>query len=247
MDQNQHFFQVDMEWSVIHLPKRPNGFGVLIIGDKNNFVDEYTSFWIQNPRRNSIINFLQDEGYTIFYSNLYGENWGSPKALKLAVQLCHITMKKEILNGRLHIFAEGMGALIALQLMNKIEDKIRSVALLNPCIDLKAHIEHEKNNKFFYKRLLKELSTAFEINGKETKEDLKNYIPNINYHSPSTPVKVWLNTTDKTYQSASHSHMYKELRQQDGKQIIISYYMNENIFALSQSVYNFYKDHEKQL
>ncbi|MCH1625878.1 hypothetical protein [Fredinandcohnia quinoae] len=247
MDQNQRFFQVDMEWSVIHLPERPNGFGVLIIGDKNNFVDKYTSFWMQNPGRKNIIEYLQKEGYTIFYSNLYGVHWGSSKALKLAVQLCHMTMKREILNERIHIFAEGMGALVALQLMNKIENKIRSVALLNPCIDLLAHIEYEKNNKFFYKRLIKELAAAFEINDKEAMIDLERYIPNIDYHSPNTPVRIWQNTTDKTYQPEIHTRMYKEIRQSESKQPIVSYHVNEKAFGLSQSICNFYKDHEKQL
>ena len=30
----ERFFQIETEWNVIHLPFKPNGFGILIIGDR---------------------------------------------------------------------------------------------------------------------------------------------------------------------------------------------------------------------
>ncbi|WP_232284421.1 hypothetical protein [Bacillus timonensis] len=151
MVQNRIFFKLDTEWSALHLPKRPNGFAVLIIGDKTNFVEKDTSYWIQNYARSQILEYLKDQGYTVFYSNLYGANWGNPASVKLAAQLYHIIMKREILNRRIHVLAEGMGALTAMQLNEKLEGAIRSMAFLNPCIDLVAHIENEKNISFFIK------------------------------------------------------------------------------------------------
>ncbi len=83
-----------------------------------------------------------------FYSHLYGANWGSPKAVKLAKQLIYYVLKTEILNERIYVFAEGMGALVALQLMNDLRDQIRAVALLNPCLHLQAQLQHEKSINF---------------------------------------------------------------------------------------------------
>ena len=36
----------------------------------------------------------------------------------------------------MHIMADGMGALVALEMMNKYPECIRSVIMLNPCLDL---------------------------------------------------------------------------------------------------------------
>ena len=138
-------FSLDTQWNVVHVPERPNGFGVLVLGDKDHFVESSTSLWIQHGGRSQLLQCLQDEGYTVFYSNLYGRHWGSPEAYHLAKQLYHLVMKQEILNKRIHILAEGMGALLALQLMeNDGNTFIRSAGLLNPCIDLHTHAEHEK-------------------------------------------------------------------------------------------------------
>ncbi len=41
-------FQLDAEWNIVHYPEQPLGFGILIIGDERHFVDQNTSFWLQN-------------------------------------------------------------------------------------------------------------------------------------------------------------------------------------------------------
>ena len=122
-------FQLDNEWSIIHYPEKPTGFGILILGDERHFVDAKNSFWLQNEGKLSIINKFKESGYTIFSSNLYGRNWGSDKALDLAARLYQYVIRTEILNSKIHIFAEGMGALTAIQLMNKMSGQIRSVVL----------------------------------------------------------------------------------------------------------------------
>lgn len=40
------------------------------------------------------------------------------------------------------------GALVALEMMNKYPECIRSVIMLNPCLDLPEYVEFEKEHKF---------------------------------------------------------------------------------------------------
>ncbi|WP_449539458.1 alpha/beta hydrolase [Ferdinandcohnia sp. Marseille-Q9671] len=243
MVQNKLFFKLDTEWSALHLPKRPNGFGVLIIGDKGNFVEENSSYWIQNYARSQILEYLKDEGYTVFYSNMYGANWGNPDSVKLATQLYHIIMKREILNKRIHILAEGMGALTAMQLIKKLNGEIRSMAFLNPCIDLIAHIENERTNKFFYKKLIKEIAKAYKLDEREVESEIRKYSPQDNLFSPTVPIKIWQNTNEKTYTTEIHSKKY----QNSSEMVTLSYHISENTYAFSRSIGSFFKENEKEL
>ncbi|MFP5105399.1 hydrolase [Neobacillus sp. C211] len=156
-------FQMDTQWNIIHYPEKPTGFGILIIGDERHFVDESKCFWTQNEGRLAIVNQLKEKGYTIFSSNLYGLNWGSNNAVELAERLYQHVIRSEILNNKIHILAEGMGALVAISLMEKMKGRIRSIILLNPIISLKNHLEQEKEHKFFYKKLMRELVAAHQM------------------------------------------------------------------------------------
>lgn len=155
-------FQLDTEWNVIHYPARPKGFGILIIGDERHFVDENNSFWLQNEGKQAIINQLKESGYTIFSSNLFGRHWGSDKAVSMAHRLYQYVLRTEIMNDKIHILAEGMGALVAIKLLEKMNGQLRSVVFLNPILSLKHHLEQEKKNKFFFKKLSKELEAAYQ-------------------------------------------------------------------------------------
>ncbi|WP_059173007.1 hypothetical protein [Bacillus sp. FJAT-27445] len=161
-------FQLGNQWNTIYYPEKPTGFGVLIVGDERHFVEEETSFWNQNSGKRKILTTLKEAGYTLFTSNLYGRNWGSPKAVMLAAMLYELVMKNEILNTKIHIIAEGMGALTALKLAQEMKGKIRSIVLINPIISLKFHLEQEKEHKFFYKKLLTEIAEAQEIEREKT-------------------------------------------------------------------------------
>ncbi|MFC4320669.1 alpha/beta fold hydrolase [Litchfieldia salsa] len=242
---HSRFFQLDGEWCLAHIPKKPNGFAVFIIGDKNHFVEESSSFWLQNSGRYQIIEYLLSEGYTVFYSNLYGRNWGSPPAVSLAVRLYHIMMKTEILNHRIHILAEGMGALIALQLMNENVVDVRSVAMMNPCISLKRHLEDEKEHKFFYKSLVQELRNAYGINHSE-KKNLSDTLPSIEL-SLENPVKIWQTTTNYSFNPNRHSRFYEEYRQEKNSPIILTYYLSDKRFSIGQSICKFYNENENDL
>lgn len=246
MELTHRFFQLDTEWCVVHVPERPNGFGILILGDKNHFVDENTSFWMQNLGRFQTVEYLIRQGYTVFYSNLYGRNWGSPDALFLAKRLYLTVMKSEILNERIHILAEGMGALVALQLMDSITDNIRAAALVNPCIDLKAHIEHEKSYKFFYKSLLRELKKAYKIGDFEAKDTIHKLLPDMKYDS-EPPVGIWQSTNSAAFRPELHTRKFEELREELKKPIFVSYHIAEKRYNFGQSVCQFYKRNQGEL
>lgn len=246
MERTHRFFQLDTEWCVVHVPERPNGFGILILGDKNHFVDENTSFWMQNLGRYQMVDYLIRQGYTVFYSNLYGRNWGSPDALFLAKRLYLTIMKSEILNERVHILAEGMGALVALQLMDLITDQVRAVALVNPCLDLKAHIEHEKSYKFFYKSLLKELAEAYKIDDIKGKNTTFEFLPELRYDI-EPPVGIWQTTNSAAFRSEFHTRKFEELRKKANKPIVVSYHLAEKRYNVSQSISQFYEKYQHLL
>ena len=246
MELMQRFFQLDTEWCVVHVPERPNGFGIIVLGDKNHFVDEDTSFLIQNQGRLYMLNELISQGYTVFYSNLYGRHWGSKSAVLLAKRLYHYIMKSEILNDRIHILAEGMGALVGLQLADTLDEHIRTIALINPCINLQAHIEHEKDYKFFYKQLLKELAKAYKIDEKSLIQEITGSLPNLNFNI-DIPIAIWQTTDRKSFNPEFHTRMVEEQRKKVGKPIFISYLVAEKKYRMAGSICRFFKQHEEEL
>jgi hypothetical protein len=247
MNIDQNFFKINDQWNVIHLPERPNGFAILMIGDQNHFVDETTSSWIQNPERFQMIESFREKGYTIFYSNLFGRHWGSPKAVQLLKQLYHIVIRKEILNDKIHVIAEGMGALAALRLMNEMEPFLRSVSMLSPCLDLKAFINTEKNNKLFYKRLINELAFSYKIEEKYVESEIINNF-NLCTFSSKTPVKIWHSTNRVLYSIPDHSRSFENIRrEQQGTPIDLSIHLFEKRFHITSNIISFLKRHEHVL
>ncbi|WP_235848468.1 alpha/beta hydrolase family protein [Litchfieldia alkalitelluris] len=239
------FFQQDEEWCAFHIPHKPNGFAVFILGDKNSYVDNQSSFWLQNYGRYQMIKYLLDDGYTVFYSNLYGRNWGSQKAVSLALTVYHLIMKEEILNKKVHILAEGMGTLIAFELMNQHSEIIRSVALMNPCISLERHLVDEKQHKFFYKNLVQEIIKAYQLPNDLKQDSVEQYLP-IRSLPKTHSVKIWQTTTNSLYNPARHSRYFEDYRKQYYP-ILLNYYLAEKRFSIGQSVCNFYRKNEQIL
>jgi hypothetical protein len=182
-------FKLDTEWNMIHYSEKPNGFGILIIGDDRHFVDEQKSFWVQNEGKHFLLDQLRHAGYTCFYSNLYGKHWGNKKSTRMAERLYHHITRTEILNNKIHIIAEGMGALVALELLRTLKDEIRSIVFLNPILSLKTQLELEKEHKFFYKKLLREIAAAYQMDlgGMEAWVSALEYK---NAETPTIPIKV---------------------------------------------------------
>jgi hypothetical protein len=234
-------FQMDTQWNIIHYPEKPTGFGVLIIGDERHFVDESKCFWTQNEGKLAIINQLRESGYTIFSSNLYGRNWGSDQAVDLAQRLYQQVIRSEILNYKVHLIAEGMGALVAVKLMEKMKGQLRSVVLLNPILSLKKHIELEKEHKFFYKKLMRELTAAHKLDQLTFVEELNNMSDEVKLQT-GVPLKIiHVLSSGKSYNQSkqlqqllantdiSPTYIVPEKKQQLGNMIKKFFNQNEKV------------------
>jgi pimeloyl-ACP methyl ester carboxylesterase len=240
-------FQLDTEWNVVHYPYQPTGFGILIIGDEKNFVEKDNSFWVQNEGKLSLINQLKDSGYTIFYSNLYGKNWGSDKAVMLAKQLYDYMIRHEILNDKIHLLAEGMGTLVALKLVKKMKHKFRSVVLINPIYSLKKQLEHEKDHKFFYKKLLREVSEAYELDFKEV-ENHFSQLDDLPEFAADCPIKIiHILAGNRTYKQSEVSVQVASKWEKEGISVSISYMLPEKKAQLDTNLIKFLKRNEQNL
>lgn len=239
-------FQLDTEWNAIHYPERPQGFGILIIGDERHFVDEKTSYWMQNEGKSTLIKSLQDAGYTIFYSNLYGRNWGSSKAVNLAKRLYEHIIRTEILNEKIHIIAEGMGALVALKLLPEMESLVRSIVLLNPILSLNQHLELEKDRKFFYKRLIKELSQSYEYDAEQIVKQMEKVDETL--ATPNVPMKIIHVLSDNRAYKQSHLLNQLSVKWEDEKTpISISYMVPEKRLQIAKPIIKFFNNYEALL
>lgn len=238
----QRTFQIDGQWNIIHYPEQPSGFSVLIIGDRGHFVEKGSSFWLQHPGRLRILEHLKGHGYTLFSSNFYGANWGNSKSVDLAMKLYLNFMKSEISNDKIHILAEGTGALIAFQLMRELSGLIRSVVFINPCLSLKLKLEKEKENKFFYKRMLHEVAIAYDIDVIDSELFImkKQEIPQLN----QTPIKIIHLLSLHQDQSSLYKQLQKQNQQTD---IQLAYLLPEKLYKVPYLIQTFYKSNEQYL
>lgn len=236
-------FKLDTETNIIHYPYKPNGFGILILGDERHFVENNSSFWTQNEGKKALLERLKEAGYTIFYSNLYGMNWGSPKAVELAVNLCAYVRRNEILNTKIHILAEGMGALTALKLLRK-EQHIRSLLLLNPILSLKRHLEQEKEHKFFYKKLIHEIADSYQVHVDEVPKLFKNGddFPNIPREIQTKIIQVL--SGGRSYKQSEMMKVYFKQWDKEKVPISISYLVPEKMSLIAPKAIEFYKQNE---
>ncbi|WP_408010695.1 alpha/beta hydrolase [Pseudalkalibacillus sp. A8] len=247
MSNNTHrFFKMNDQHGIIHLPERPNGFAISIIGDTNHFVSDHTSSWIHHPERRKFIEELCLHGYTVYYSNLYGRHWGNERSVELLHRLYHTIIKQEILNFKIHVFAEGMGALSALKWMHRHEGIIRSAAFMNPCFSLKTHGEAVMEQKLFYKQFRREISKAYELSEDEATMLLVK--DKGMYEYPSTlPVKIWHNMQGTPYSFIKHSRAYEKFREEIGAPISLTLQLPGGKYDLVQKVKIFYQQNETEL
>jgi hypothetical protein len=240
-------FQLDAEWNIIHYPEQPQGFGILIIGDERHFVDRNTSFWLQNEGKHLQVQSLLQEGYTVFYSNLYGKNWGSKKAVKLAKRLYEYVIRSEIMNDKIHIIAEGMGALVALKLLHDMDGYVRSVVLINPILSLEHHLELEKDRKFFYKKLVKELANAYDQDGEQLMIQLKK-VDNPTLINSPVPIKIIHVLADsRAYKQSYLLNQLSDKWKNEKTPISICYVVPEKRQQIMNQIVRFFKSQEEWL
>ncbi|WP_017726900.1 alpha/beta hydrolase family protein [Halalkalibacterium ligniniphilum] len=243
----RRFLCLEEQWCVIHLPEQPSGFAVLLLGDVNHYVEKNTCFWVQHPSRSQFIQYLLTKGYTVFTSNFFGRHWGSERATRLAIRLYHLVMKREILNKNIHLFAEGMGALVAIKLANMIPEKIRSVMLVNPCLDLRAYYEQEEQNKFFYKRFVYEIATAHSISKKEVGEYIRHKEEQ-GCECPLLPISILHEMHEKRYPLRLHSRPFQQACEKEGKPVSLRLLLPGKSFSyFAELACLFFRAYEKKL
>ena len=156
-------FTLNQNYCIIHYPEKPNGFGILLLGDEENFVVRSGSLWLRNNSRQEILQLLIDHGYTIFYSNLGGKHMGNQDAIEQAKDLYEYVKRTEILNDKIHIIAEGFGATVVRSLIETKNEMIRSILFINPIFSLKWMYEMVKVQPFSYKKFLSDIKKAYKI------------------------------------------------------------------------------------
>jgi hypothetical protein len=242
---DNRIFQLDTQWNIIHYPEKPNGFGILIIGDERHFVDESKSFWLQNEGKLSLIEEFKEAGYTIFSSNLFGKNWGSRPSVELAQRLYQHVIRNEILNEKIHILAEGMGSLVALELFKEMGGRIRSAVFVNPILSLKLHLEQEREHKFFYKKLLSELSLAYQTDSKTVENKILKSEDPILFDKDISVKIIQILSGGRAF---NQSPIYQKLiNAPNAGRVSANFMVPEKKQQLGVQIIKFYKKHEKML
>jgi hypothetical protein len=163
-------------------------------------------------------------------------------AVELAQRLYHHVIRSEILNNKIHILAEGMGALVAIRLMEKMKGRIRSIILLNPIISLKNHLEQEKESKFFYKKLMRELVDAHQMDQKMLENNIFNMEDNVNIQF-GFPIKIiHVLSGGKSY---NQSKLYHQII--SGSEINPTFILPEKKQQLGNMMIKFFNSHESPL
>ena len=238
---NQKTFQLNKEWTTIFYPEQPSGFAIMLLGGDKHYINEHSNYWLDHPSKKQMLESLLARGYTVFSSYLSGAHWGNAEAADLAVELYAFFIRKEIVNERIHIIAEGTGALVLDTICEKLNDKVRSVVLLNPILSVKQSYEKEKVNKFFLKKMKKELYQAYHLDEEtfvewlEAKEDITvgNDIPILIVHVLE---KLESNLPMK-YQSFIDQHPLTDIK----------YITPEKRYIIPYQISSFLKKHEKKL
>ncbi|MCF6136828.1 hypothetical protein [Pseudalkalibacillus berkeleyi] len=243
---NCRFQQINDQSLLIHLPERPNGFAILLIGDVNHYVTPHTSSWIQHPERAHFVNELCSYGYTVIYSNLYGRHWGNDPSVEMLNRIYLTILKQEILNSKVHVLAEGMGALTALKWFEKYRGQVRSAAFMNPCLSLQAHGESVKEQKLFYKQFHREICRAYSLSEEEAEEFLLSD-RGVHQYVSDVPVKIWHNMSGTPYSFIKHSRAYEWVREQLGAPISLTLQLTDTNKGFAKKVKAFYNLHEKDL
>jgi hypothetical protein len=238
---NQKTFQLNKEWTTIFYPEQPNGFAIMLLGGDKHYINEKANFWSDHPGKKQMLEYLLKRGYTIFSSYLSGAHWGNAEAADLATEMYAFFIRKEIVNERIHIIAEGTGALVLDTICNKLKEKVRSVVLINPILSVKQSYEKEKANKFFLKKMKKELYQAYHLNDDTFTEWMENK-PDITLGT-DIPVLI-VHVLDKLesnlpikYQSFMDIHPLSE----------INYVTPEKRYIIPYQINSFFKKQEKDL
>lgn len=238
---NHKTFQLNKEWTTIFYPEQPSGFAIMLLGGDKHYINEKANFWLDHPGKKQMLEYLLKRGYTVFSSYLSSAHWGNAEAADLAMEMYAFFIRKEIVNERIHIIAEGTGALVLDTICHKLKEKVRSVVLLNPILSVKQSYEKEEINKFFYKKMKKELYEAYHLDDHTFKEWMEKK-PDTTL-GKNMPVLI-VHVLDKLesnlpikYNSFIDNHPLSEIK----------YITPEKRYIIPYQINSFFKNHEKDL
>ncbi|WP_218212198.1 hypothetical protein, partial [Pseudomonas sp. 2822-15] len=58
MSVTKRLIKIDNEECLLHLPLKPNGYAILLLGDRNHYIQGETSHWTQHPTRKELLDGL---------------------------------------------------------------------------------------------------------------------------------------------------------------------------------------------
>ncbi|MBP3949565.1 alpha/beta hydrolase [Bacillus suaedae] len=239
------FFGIDERLSVIYLPERPNGFAVFLLSDHGTVVEEDTNNWEQHPEKNQFMEDLLQRGYTIMIPPVGDVHWGNFDAYDSLIQMYYSVIKQEILNPKIHLFAEGAGALLALRWMEQNKKITRSCYLVNPCLSLVAHYEQEQESKLYFKRFVKELA---EVYRKEEVCINENWIESITpkpLEKEIPPLSIHCDMQEKRFPLSLHSRPFQQYLADQNMLINLRIHGNgKSFYKAAQSAFPFFQKHE---
>ena len=136
---------------------------------------------------------------------------------------------------------------MALKLLKHSDFKIRSLVLINPVLSLSTQLEQEKENKFFYKKLVAELEAAYETDINTLLESLDGESSRPAFNN-DTPVKIiHVLSGNRAYKQSS---IIKELSvewEKDDLPVTISYVLPEKMLQVGSQIVQFFRKHEQVL
>lgn len=248
MMKGARYQQIGQEWSVIYLPERPNGFAVFLLSDNGVMTRESDSDWEVHPEKELFVNGLLQRGYTIVVPPLQTTHWGSEDDFRMVLHMYHRVLKQEILNKCVHVLAEGTGALLALRWIATNGEQIRSCYFINPCFNLPAYFRQEQENKWFFKRFVKEIAKVYDEDENIVTEKYIQMIspPTIFKHVP--PLSIHCDMNEKRFPLHVHSRPFLQKLAELDTYVNLRIHGNEKSFNhIAQAAYPFFKKHEAKL
>lgn len=236
------------KWNVKYLPEKPNGFGVYLLNGQNYAVEKSSSIWNTHPEKQVFLERLLEHGYTVLTSELAPNHWGNEAACMDSEQLIHLLLKTEIVNKRIHLFAEGWGAIAAIKLLRRKRFDIRSMLFFNPCIYLEAYYEQEKQNRLYYKKMTHELSAAYGVKPERMNVQWVRQLSGLSLQHEWSPLLLIHRVDEKRYPFPVHSRRLEQELLQKKQPVQLRLFSSARPFhAIAEPALDFFQKHERNL
>ena len=248
VDVDVRYFKWKGKWSVKFLPEKPNGFAVYLLSGQDFTVEDSSSIWESHPEKKLFLERLLNSGYTVLTSELNPHHWGNESACSFSEQLIEHLIKTEIINKRIHLFAEGWGAIAAIKLLSRKRVDIRSMLFFNPCIYLESYYDLELQNKLYYKKLKHELSAAYGMKPERINRQWVRQISDPPLKENWSPLLLIHRVDEKRYPLPSHSRKLERELIKTMQPVQLKLLSSTRRFdSISEPTTLFYQKHEQIL